>query len=153
MHSHLEHLRAPHLLTGGSCATPRNTEGGLVRSQMSLGFSLFEEIVAVPCGHSLWHPPYMLNCEFRKESLDPLNTDGEKKNRKNSSPSHDPGTPRPAPSQTSLSTQGITSSCPVLEEKQQLCGEWAKEQINNNSKTINSKSPERLRLRFTVKRL
>lgn len=46
---------------GDSCATPRNIEGGLVRSQMSLGFSLFGEIVAVPCDHNLWHPPYMLN--------------------------------------------------------------------------------------------
>lgn len=72
-----------YLFIGDSCVIFRSIEGGLVRSSMFFGFLFFAEIVVVFCGYSFWYSFYMLNCEFRKETLDFLNMDG-KYDRKNS---------------------------------------------------------------------
>lgn len=58
-----------HPLTGDSCAIPRNILVDLVRSLMCLGFSLFGEILVVPCDHNLWHLPCTPNYDFEKTTI------------------------------------------------------------------------------------
>lgn len=69
MKKQLKSTQEAHPLTGDNCAIPRNISVGLVRNLMSLGFSLFGEILAAPCDHNLWHLPCMLSCDFEKRNI------------------------------------------------------------------------------------